>query len=168
MGIVVGKDDFEGEFGITQKKAIINSNSIPDGLISFIDREEKKILMELLGTDLFAAFEATPTDPVYNPLYAEQLICDEYSEGLKTMLLCMLYYQYYKTQIKNTAVGQQINDSEVSTTVGNPLYNSVMYNRGVKTYNLLGQYLSNNTATFPLYLGGGSCCNAKRKGYIIL
>jgi hypothetical protein len=168
MGVVVNIADFIGEFGISQRKPIVNGTSIPDGLISFIDREEKRLLMELMGKPLYDSFVLAPTDSVYDPLYEDQLLCDRYSEGLKTMLLCIIYYQYHKTKIVNSATGQKVNDSEVSNNEGNYLLNSVMYNRGVTTYNLIGGYLRANTSVYPLFEGSGGCCNSGIKRYIIL
>lgn len=151
---VVTKYDFIGEFGITQGKPIVSvSGGVgTDDLIGFIDREEKKILIDLMGYDMAIDFISNyDSDPDYAILFSTLTYNGRISFGIKEMLKGFIYYEYHKSGIKNVYQGQVVPKNETSRNANDTLKNSVLYNDAVDAYNVISNYIATNTATYDLY-----------------
>lgn len=144
MGVVVTKGDFVGKYGIKQTKPMLNGTDVALGLDNFIQEREEGILIDLMGADLFLAFKANPSDPVYTPLYGL---------GLKIMLIKFIYFDYYRTEATNTSTGQAKNTGETFTGAKSSTlyYNVILHNEAIKVYNVISDYIVNNTSVYTQF-----------------
>jgi len=160
MGKIVKTTDFVGVFAITQ------NNFTTPKLQAFIDRFEKEYLYDLLGVtlaNLFLADISTPYTPpanadyliIYNPLDIDAYCKRERSEGIKQMLIAFIYWEFVKDQpVKNTITGPVIAQNEVSTGVDfNDTNLYLIYNLGVKTFNVIQRYIRDNYNDYSDYKG---------------
>ncbi len=97
MGLLVVDTDFEGKW----KLALGNNDEVD----AYIEVYEEKFLIELLGKELFDLFEAVVTDQVvaagiyktiYDPFSLKINGCIVTSEGMKKMLLGLIYFEYVR------------------------------------------------------------------------
>lgn len=155
MGILINKSDFVGEYDL------VKSNS--DNINAYIAKYEPKILRELMGSDLLALFQANlnnqiPTDPIYldlyNPFVKEVNGCVLESEGIKTMVLGMVYFFLSrKAKIKASMNGPVENQTEVSQPA-NTTFLPLSYNESVNTYRAIQQFCyANKAAVYPTFIG---------------
>lgn len=154
MGIVVNRDDFIGKFGISQKKPMLNGTDVVGGLDNFINDNEEELLIELFGIEMYNDFKNTPTDPIYNPILNPLAGYNgKYSQGLKSMLVIFIHYRYQRLDYVNTVSGQKKTASETSRDypVSSSLVNLTTYNKAVNSYNVISEYLGNNTNTFSKF-----------------
>lgn len=154
MGIVVNRDDFIGKFGISQKKPMLNGTDVVGGLDDFINDNEEELLIELFGIEMYNDFKTDPTDPIYNPILNPLAGYNgKYSQGLKSMLVKFIYYRYQRLDYVNTVSGQKKTASETSRDypVSSSLVNLTTYNKAVNSFNVISEYLGNNTNTFVKY-----------------
>lgn len=144
MGVVVTKGDFIGKYGIKQTKPMLNGTDVALGLDNFIQEREEGILIDLMGADLFLAFKATPSDPIYTPLY---------DLGLKLMLIKFVYFEYYRGTAQNSSTGQVRSKGETVTPINSGTYrfNCLLYNEAVKSYNIISEYISSNRSTYTQF-----------------
>jgi hypothetical protein len=122
--IILSLSDFEsGKFEL--HSGMYTQNNIQE----YINKYEKRYLIELLGADLCEDFltdlvagGGTPTQPrfidIFDPIsidYGVELIV---SDGLKEMLKGFIYYEYLKDQVSQvTAVGMTTPKGENSERV---------------------------------------------------
>jgi len=156
MSVVISKSDFIGKYGIKQTKPMLNGTEVALGLDSFIQEKEEGTLIDLMGADLFLAFKANPSDPIYTPLY---------DLGLKLMLIKFVYFEYYRSNTQNSSTGQVVSKGETVKPVnsGADRANCLIYNEAVKTYNVISEYISSNRATYTQFKS-----NVHRKTTIFL
>jgi hypothetical protein len=148
--------DFVGKYEL--HTGMYDQNKLQD----YIDRYEKRYLIELLGADLYAEFMSdidsvtkiplSPTfiqifDPFEVNVYFNRLLI---SEGIKEMLKGFIYFEYAKDLMNQmTPFGNVKQKSENSTLVST--LNSMMYaryNEAVKTYKAIQEFiLLNQTNT---------------------
>jgi hypothetical protein len=155
MGILIKNTDFVGKFAIAQ-----NSFSNID---VFITQYETNYLYDLLGKTLADLFIASvvnyvPVGAAYLAIYNTielQYNCYTYrNEGMKNMLLGFLYYEYMrKNPIKSTISGQVINANENSTFYYDNWGMTNRYNESAESYQIIQQYISDNSTDYPDYLG---------------
>ena len=145
MGVLINKADFVGTFAL--------SKSISDTIVPFITRHEARYLRQLLGVELYILFKAdltplqVPTTGIYLTIYNELYLDEDYhpiqSEGMKTMLLGFIWWEYVKaTKYKATDTGVVVNSQEVSRGAGwdeGFIYGK--YNDSVKTYQNIQEYI---------------------------
>lgn len=154
MGIVVNRDDFIGKFGISQKKPMLNGTDVIGGLDSFINDNEEELLIELFGIEMYDDFKANPNDPIYNPILNPLTGYNgKYSQGLKDMLVKFIYVKYNRLNYVNTSLGQKKSKGETTErySSSSSLLNLTTYNKAVNAYNVISEYLGNNTSTFTKY-----------------
>jgi len=123
---------------------------------SYIERYEKKYLIQLFGVELYEEFMGDieglmPKSPnfikIFNP-FVEQLMLNHIaqSEGILDMLKGFVYFEYAKDLYNQmTPFGQVMPTSENSQNV--PTLNNLMYSRyneSVKTYRAIQSYLMYN------------------------
>jgi hypothetical protein len=121
---------------------------------SYINKYEKRYLLDLLGADLGNEFvtdvqlgSGTPTEPrfldIFNPIeldYGVELIL---SDGIKEMLKGFIYYEYLKDQVSQvTAVGMLTPKGENSEPVSG-LFTQMYtrYNDAVRSYRSVQRYI---------------------------
>lgn len=137
-----------------------------DRLQYYIDKYEKRYLVELLGADLYAEFEAdvilgggVPTEPrfltIYNPLQVDYSWTILYSDGMHEMLKGFIYYEYIKDQINQMTPIGMVTPSGENSRDGNSLYQQMYtrYNDAVRMYKAIQEYITNNSADYSEFNG---------------
>lgn len=152
MALFITVDDFVGEIAIPKDK-------FTDGkLQDYLDRFEKNLLINLLGAELYKAFikdytDANPdankfTEARYQAIF-DEIILDEndcrliHSEGMKAMLLYLIYFYYireinYTLSLGGAASNNQVDGTQAPFQVTN--INDI-YNKGVTTWNWIQYYI---------------------------
>lgn len=156
MGLLITDEDFVGKWKLT-----LSNN---DDIDSYIEEYEEKYLIELLGKELFDLFKndvdsgtMKPLTPIYESIYNPFSLkingCVITSDGMKKMLLGLIYFQYVRDnavkQTMNGAVNQQ---TEVSTRSDNTFLYGYQ-NTAVKTYKAIQYYIINNSSDYPTFYG---------------
>ena len=157
MGILIDTDDFVGKW------VIPTDDYSEERLDDYINTFEKKFLVYLLGVELFDLFQAdlvaqVPVTPIYQSIFNEFYIddgsCVFHSEGMKKMLLGMVYFHYVRdNDIKQTPSGTYKNTSELANSF--PSFNQVVqrWNQSSDSYQAIQWYICDNDATYPEYNG---------------
>jgi hypothetical protein len=155
---ILATADFTAQFAIT--KTFDNPTKIQE----YIDKVEVQFLNELFGVDLYADYltgiaETTP-DPIWTKLrdpFTFQSNCGKIyvSEGLRTLLLCITYATYYHEERSTpTSTGKTVlrhEGGDRATIEWDTVYS--VYNRGIKTYQAIQEYISENMGDYPNYKG---------------
>lgn len=163
MGRFVSTGDFEtGEF-------LISNQSDTTKLQAIIDRLEVEVLQDLLGKTLYDLFIADLDDvpfpqvpqtqrfiDIYNAFYEDEDIIIR-SEGFIKMLQMFIYFEYIRQSDKqSTPVGMVINDFENGISASAVMANlERQYNRAIRSYRAVVDYMLLDTATYPEYDGKG-------------
>ncbi len=156
MGLLINKVDFIGTYKVAQ-------NTYTD-IDAYITKYEEAYLIDLLGVELFNLFKTYVTTPLTNadylyirePFKYDQNSCIISSEGMKSMLLGFVYWEYMRGQkIKKTISGAVVNQSENSREAS--INNTDIYqkfNDAIKTYEVIQFYIRDNKALkYPQYNG---------------
>jgi hypothetical protein len=127
----------------------------------YIDKYEKRYLIQLLGFELFQEFEAdlilgsgTPTEPrfiaIFDALGIDKAGCVIYSEGFKEMLKGFIYYEYAKDLINQmTPIGNVLptgENSDKATTLYSMMF--TRYNDAAASYKTIQYYICHNKEGF--------------------
>jgi hypothetical protein len=158
MGILINSDDFVGVFELSQ------GTYQDDDIDAYIDQREKDILVNLLGVELFDLFEAdlvaqVPATPIYqtiyNPFQFDDDSCVRLSDGMKKMLLGLIYFYYVRDDSSvNTAMGNRVNDAENSRESNSSERGLVQrYNKAIDTYQSIQWYICDFKTDYPTYNG---------------
>jgi len=157
MGILIDTDDFVGKWNIA-----VDDYS-EDRLNDYIDTFEKQYLVYLLGVDLFDLFQADLVAQVpqtarfisiFNEFFIDDGTCVFHSEGMKKMLLGMIYFQYVRdNDIKQTPSGTYKNTSELANNF--PSFNGVVqrWNQSIENYQTIQWYICDNPTIYTEYNG---------------
>ena len=154
MGLLLLEGDFSGKFELAK--------SNDDLIDEYIAEYEERTLIELLGKELFDLFKAEVTDQVvaagiyktiYDPFVLQVNGYTVTSQGMKKMLLGLLYFQYVRdNRVKQTMNGAVEQQTEVAVNSDNTfLY--LRYNDGVDTYKAIQQYILSKLDVYPTFLG---------------
>lgn len=163
MGLFVQNTDFIGYKSIAQDKYTT------ERLNYYIDKFEKRYLVDLLGCDLYDLFIADldidnlPTSPIYQTIFNEICIdddCDIHrSAGIPEMLTCFIYWEFVKDQnFSNTVTGFVEASHELGE--GANLYKTnvtEIYNDAVESYYTIQWYICENENDYLEF-------NGQRKG----
>jgi hypothetical protein len=127
-------------------------------LESYIERYEKKYLVQLFGVELYNDFmgdidAGMPQSPnfikIFNPFNEQiDMLNIAMSEGILDMLKGFIYFEYAKDLINQmTPFGNVAQQSENSSVV-TPLYSMMYarYNESVKTYRAIQTYMIYNSS----------------------
>ena len=120
----------------------------------YIDLYEKPYLIKLLGAELFDEFEAdfiagggVPTEArfqkILDPFHEDYNFQVIISEGMKEMLLGLIYFEYAKDQMNQiTPIGnvKPIGENSKDISTLNAMYYT-RYNRSVKTWRAIQCYM---------------------------
>ena len=148
MATITQTSDFIGEYRV--------NSSCFDALQLYIDKYEPYYLVRLLGADLKALFYAdlTPTTPqapqtspytdIFNPFEIDTNDCLYISEGIKQMLVQLIYFHYTREQgHKNTQSGTVNVNAENSVKALS--FNDIKaYNEGISNYQIIQWYICDN------------------------
>lgn len=120
----------------------------------YIDLYEKPYLIKLLGAELFDEFEAdfiagggVPTEArfqkILDPFHEDYNWQVVISEGMKEMLLGLIYFEYVKDLMNQMTINGPVkpqgeNSKDISTL--NAMYYT-RFNRSVRTYRAIQQYI---------------------------
>jgi len=155
-------EEYVNRFAISQ-----NKYDVVD-LRSYIDTYEKYYLIDLLGKELYDLFIADldpitglPVTPrfidIYNEIYLDENRCNEVSisRGIPELLKDFVYFEYTREQqIKNTITGNVKSNNENSVKANNSSSRMMkLYNKGVDSFNVIAEYIVDNSATYPEYKG---------------
>lgn len=165
MSIVVNTD-FAGEYAIPQTRF--------DNIDFFIEKYEKKYLVQLLGADLYDLFIADLTAPnpqvpqtqrfidIFDEFQIDESICIYVSEGIRIMLIQFIYFHYIReNQTLNTANGTVTNDVELGTNAAFQGNIVQTYNQGVCNAQAIQWFIWDNTTVYteeniqPFFLTSG-------------
>lgn len=154
---IVTEDLLVGHFNIS-----INKHE-KTFLADFIDRYEKKYLMDLFGPDFYDYFISdlsgtspqSPQTAPYSTIFDCFQICTPCGQifncdGLRDMIIGFVYYHYNSEQwLKKTASGTVVNDSENSTVRASAQIGLANYwNDAVQNYELIQLYICENIDLF--------------------
>jgi len=127
---------------------------------SYLDKYEKKFLVDLLGAELYGLFIADLVSGVpqtqrfidiYDPFDIDDDSCVRRSEGMK--LATMQYVYFYAVRdspVKKTNTGVVFNDNENSTGPSYSGFNIVeAYNESVKNAKEIQWYICDNDEDYP-------------------
>ena len=148
MATITQPSDYKGEYRI--------NNSCFDDLQLFIDKYEPYYLVRLLGADLKALFYAdltvttpqvaqtSPYTELFLPFEIDNSDCLYISEGIKTMLVQLIYFHYTREQgHKNTQSGT-INVNAENSVKALSFNDIAAYNEGVSNYQIIQWYICDN------------------------
>ena len=126
---------------------------------SYIDKYEKKYLIQLLGVELYDEFQAdllvpvvgVPTEPrfvkIFKSFGMDKAGCVIYSEGIIEMLKGFIYYEYVKDLTNQmTPIGNVVPTGENSKD-GTTLYSMMFtrYNEACKNYKTIQYWICFNS-----------------------
>jgi hypothetical protein len=137
-----------------------------DRLQYYIDKYEQRYLVEMLGADLYAEFEAdvtlgggVPTEQrfikIFEPLQVDYSWTILYSDGMHEMLKGFIYYEYIKDQISQMTPIGMVSPSGENSRDGNSLYQQMYtrYNDAVRMYKAIQEYITNNSGDYSEFNG---------------
>lgn len=155
MGLIIDKEDFVGQYAISQN----DYSKLPDYITQF----ETRYIYEFYGKELADLFIANlsgqvPQDARFTVLFEVGTFeiggCNYSSIGMLNMMLGFVYYEYMrKDPIKSTVTGQVRNANENSTPVIDTVGITTRYNDSVNTYKILQAYMIENSTTYPEFAG---------------
>lgn len=133
---------------------------------NYIDKYEKRYLIELLGVELYNEFHADliagggyPTEPRFQTIY--DVLNYDYSfeiylsEGIKEMLKGFIYYEFVKDLINQMTVNGNVlpvgENSEPARTLYSTMYDR--YNLAVKSYDAIQKYIWLNRSEYDKFNG---------------
>jgi hypothetical protein len=145
--------DFVGKYEL--HTGLYDQNKLQD----YIDRYERRYLIELLGANLYSDFisdidpvSKEPLSPnfiqIFQPfevnLYFNRLLI---SEGVIDMLKGFVYFEYAKDLMNQMTpfgnVQQKSENSKLTTTLNSMMY--ARYNEGVKTFRAIQEFILQDT-----------------------
>jgi hypothetical protein len=128
-------------------------------LQDYIDRYEKRYLIELLGADLYSDFSGDidpvskePLSPNFIQIFQPFQVNVDFnrlliSEGIIDMLKGFIYFEYAKDLMNQMTpfgnVQQKSENSKLTTTLNSMMY--ARYNEAVKTYKAIQEFILQNT-----------------------
>lgn len=150
MGKYLSQNNFVGEYKLPS-----DAYSEED-LSSYIDRYERRLLIQLFGAELFKAFEADfDTAPAGEPVEDRfiavwnEILIDEndcsllHSEGIPIMLTCLIYFYYLRDLNFQSTIGGTQRNSQADAVEAqfNQTNINTIYNRGVEYWNIIQYYM---------------------------
>lgn len=161
MGILISSADFVGKY------AISTNNFTSEELDAFISQNEKSLLVELLGCDLEALFEADLIDGVpqsaeylaiYNEFCYDESTCGiVQSFGMKDMLAGFIYFLYARDQaFPNTITGNKktrSTNSDSPSAASDVMILDEAQNRAIQSHQAIQSYIRKNLSTYPSFNG---------------
>jgi len=155
MGILIDKSDFVGDYELAK--------SGQDNINLFIEKYEKQILSQLLGSELLGLFQAdlsiakVPQAPLYldlyNPFVKDMVGVNVEYIGLKEMVLAYVFFFYSrKNSVKSTMNGPVNNVTEVSEPA-NKFFLIGYYNRAIRAFKVVRYLCAYDNVVYPTYAG---------------
>jgi len=143
--IILTRDDFRGRFSITFP-SINGAGDVVEGEIDVIELEE---LTKLFGITLATQFKADPLNAVYLPLYTPLLEGKLYSEGLKQVILSLVYLRYQRGDYSmSTENGRVLKISSTSSVINPYVQDIQMLTKLVDGWKALQIYSRANYSDF--------------------
>lgn len=156
MGLIVEKTDFVGDYKV--------ASTAYENINLCIDKYEELYLIQLLGVELFDLFKASVTNHVpaagiyktiFDPIRLDDDNCIKISEGIKTMLLGFIYFEYIRNQkYYNTPQGTLVGQAEIGRETSfdeTIIYEN--YNHSVRSYRTIQWYINEHETDYPKYNG---------------
>lgn len=156
--MLVVNSDFVGKFEL----ALTQFNV--DKIDSYIERYEGYYLTQLLGSELYSLFLAdldvnnVPQTPIYQSIYNVLSIDLDskvlFSNGIKDMLLGLIYYHYSLDEIiKQTPIGNVKQNAENSVTMMNNQWLTNRFNESLDSFKAIQGYILQNDSDYPTFNG---------------
>jgi hypothetical protein len=158
MSLIVKNSDFVGKYELSTTR--YNTDSID----AYIQKYEPYYLNKLLGVELNKLFQIElssnnpPTTTIWKTIY-DNLYFDYakevfYSNGIKEMLLGLIYYHYtMDLQQNQTPVGVVSPNSENSLNVDLNGITISRYNDSVNTFKVIQTYIQMHLSNYILFNG---------------
>lgn len=133
---------------------------------NYIDKYEKRYLLELLGVELYNEFHSDliagggyPTEArfqeIYEPLNFDYSFEIYLSEGIKEMLIGFIYFEFVKDLINQMTVNGNVlpvgENSEPARTLYTTMYDR--YNMSVKSYDTIQKHIWLNRSEYDHFNG---------------
>lgn len=157
MGLIVSNTDFVGNWQISGNTFTVTN------LDTCIADNEKNFLYDLLGktlADLFIAdlLNHVPQTAIYQKLYEplwEKINgCRLRTDGMKNMMLGLIYFEFMrKDPINSTITGPQRNSNENSDSMDGNIGIINRYNKAVEDYKTIQEYCCANKTIYPDFEG---------------
>lgn len=153
MSIIIQIADFKGtEYSLPEQKYISYQN--------YLDKYEKKFLVNLLGAELYDLFisdlvggvpQSQRFIDIYNAFDIDDNNCVRSSEGMKVASLQYVYfYAVRDLAVKKTNTGVVFNDNEVSQGPFYDGYNIIeAYNESIKNAYSIQWFICDNPTDYP-------------------
>jgi hypothetical protein len=135
-----------------------------DLIDAYIAKYERVYLTQLLGVTLYDLFQAEiainnpPIEPIYKVIYDPLQFDDNHeirtSDGMKEMLLGMIYSTYtLDNQQMQTPNGVASNKNENATHLNINAITASRFNEGVFSYETIQRYIRLNISDYPTFNG---------------
>lgn len=152
---IIQASDFTGEYKIAQ--------DCYSDLTSYIEKYEKKYLLELLGAELYDLFIAdltgtTPQIPqtqrfidIFQEFRTTDNGCLVYSEGIKKMLIQFVYFHILRDMpnVKTTQGSVRMSNENSMSNPYNGFNLVDSYNEGVSNSRAIQWYIYDNNEVYP-------------------
>jgi hypothetical protein len=131
-------------------------------LQDYLDRYEKKYLIDLLGSDLYDIVSAElpiPTTPLIIDIVDEFHFDHNFnivvSEGMKEMIRGFIYYEWVKDLTNQMTINGNVVPTSENSSNPTTLYNTMFnrFNEAVKTYNAIQYRIILNRGDYPEFNG---------------
>lgn len=155
MNLVL-QEDFVGQYKISTGRFSANDLQL------YIDKFTKQYLLELFGKEFYDLFEAdldmsNPQVPqtqrfldIYNEFFLDNTLCNYKSDGIRKMLVKLIYFHFKRDEPNfGTVTGQIRNENENATNLVYNGYNLVeAYNEGITDYLAIQHFMLWNTEIY--------------------
>jgi hypothetical protein len=146
--------DFTGKYELSQ--GMYNTGP----LLEYIEKYEKRYLLDLLGAELYKLLEADslgPADPIeprflviFNSLLYDYGVNVYESGGIKEMLKGFIYFEFLRDTISQATINGNVRPVGENSAENSTLYSTiwVRYNEGVKSYQAIQKYIFLNPENY--------------------
>lgn len=159
MSVIIAISDFIGKYAIATDQ--YNTATIQ----GVIDEVETDTLNNLLGTTLAAAFIAdananggVPVDAenlvIYNAIQLNDCYEYNYSQGIKKMLIQLVYWTYQRQAQKHSTTAGLMKTKTANSALSTDNTDLTrIANKGITSYKTIQQYIYLNSSDYPTYEG---------------
>lgn len=146
--------DFTGKYELSQ--GMYNTPKMLD----YIEKYEKRYLLDLLGAELYKLLEldsigpAAPTEPrfleIFNPLMFDYGVNIYESNGFLEMLKGFIYFEFLRDTISQATINGNVRPLGENSAENSTIYSTmwIRYNEGVKTYQAIQKYIFLNPENY--------------------
>lgn len=139
--LILDRSDFRGLYAITFPK-VNDADIVVEEVLEVIER---RYLVKLLGSELFAELQSDPNDSKFADLFKPLQENNYYSDGLKEVLKVFVYIDYQrKNHVMSTENGRVVKDSSTGTYTSAYVRDILSYNLAVDGWKAIQRYCRKN------------------------